>query len=417
MATNLEKFVLNYLNLHNALVERPRYGIVEALLPEEEAQQLACDSYLRLTFSDEIAEAESEITHLTISHPLMERMIERARTEGQTTRRAIHPGRLQKPKLFELIKEKFFLPNAWVSEIRDAVTHPQRHYYVHFNFKIAFVSDEKQEELSSIWMDLNRGIPAPALDDPQTAVIFVDESQAGENDPAMPTAPLLWAADLDPLGKEALQALLERAAQSVTSQLGERLRQLKVRSARLLELDLARLNAFYDETERDLERRISRSQDETRIENLRSKLAFAQADRGRKLADVQEKYRLRVNVELLNAALVVQPKVALRVQVENRYRKMDHTFIWDPVLHELEMPLCAVCQKPFRRLHLCTNGHLMCDAHTHNCDLCKREYCTLCEESLTQCATCGRTICPSSQIRCKSCGNLYCADHQKHPHG
>ncbi len=412
MTTGLEQFTLDFFVQHEALVERPAFGIVEVLLPEIQAQRLACDSYLRLTFSEETAEANAGLLHLTIGHPLVERIIEAARQEGQASQWSVQAGRLKKPDLFDVLKRELFFPNAWLTPENGAMARAQLHYYARFNFKVAFVSDEKQEIIVSQWMDVNRGIAASTLDIQSDLLLLSPEPP-----PHLSVAALQWATDLEPLSFDAMSQVLDKASHAVAHTLGPRLEQAQRRSRRLLELDLARLISFYDETEHDLERRLRGSTDENRAASLRSKLALAQIDRQRKLADVQEKHRLRLSLDLVNVALVAQPKLALRAWIENRYQKLPYDFIWDPVLHTLEAPLCVVCQRPFTRLHLCANGHLMCDAHTHNCDLCKREFCGLCQDQMGACATCGRTICPKSQIRCKSCAEVYCADHQHHPHG
>lgn len=124
-----------------------------------------------------------------------------------------------------------------------------------------------------------------------------------------------------------------------------------------------------------------------------------------------------IDLTISPASNLILQRLALSVLVENRYHKRPYPIVWDPLLPLLEQPLCEVCHHPFTRLHLCTNGHLMCDEDTLYCDLCKREFCRKCAASLGNCATCGRMICVHRQIKCKSCGAVVCADHQQHPHG
>lgn len=411
MSDRLEQFVLDYFTQHEALIERPAFGLVEVLLPDAEANRLHADPLLTLTFLEEAAAPNA--TPLTIGHPLIEAMIEAARSEGQVTCWYINEVRHTKAGFFDLVKREWTFANGWLTAIKGVLEEPQLHYYAWFNFKVAFVSDEKQEEVVSLLMDVNRGVPVPRVEADLGRLPLSPESHLYE----LPDAPLAWAPHLGALSEEGLQLLLPKATQGLVAKLTPRLAGLQKRNARLLELDLARLNEFYDETEGDLEKRLRTAQDEARAETLRTKLAFAQADRRHKLADVQEKHRLRLSVDLLNVALLAQPKLSLPILVENRYSKRQQAFVWDPLLHQLEPPLCDVCQQPFARLHLCTNGHLMCDDDTLYCDLCKREFCRHCASSLGHCATCGRVVCTHSQIKCKLCGAIVCADHQQHPHG
>ncbi len=176
-----------------------------------------------------------------------------------------------------------------------------------------------------------------------------------------------------------------------------------------MELDLARLHMFYNDTETDLRRRLARTEDDGRQQSLREKLAFAEADREHKLADAQAKYRLRLVLNLINVALISQPKLALTVCIENRYASIQRDCIWDPLLHQVEPMLCDVCQSLGYHMHLCINGHLVCSA-------CKRESCILCKDGFGACAVCSRPLCVHSQIRCRVCGQVTCREHEGQCH-
>jgi hypothetical protein len=408
MTDALQRFVLEHLEAHGALVERPAYNVVELLLPDELTAQLETAPYLLLAFGEEEANAFPGSRLLTYGHPLVDRIIEMTREEGKTARWYVNDVRLEKRDLFEIVKKEATLPNAWVLPADDAAPQPRMHYYVRFNFKIALLSDEKEERLASVLMDLNRGLPAMELEAEANRLFLEREPRSGP----LAAAPLLWRSDLSPLSLESLALLQERAAQAVTTRLGATLRAWQGRAARRLELDLARLQAFYDDTESDLQRRLERSDDPDQQQRINEKLAFARSDREHKIADARAKYQLRLVLELVNAELISQPKLALAVRVENRYVSTRPTFVWDPLLHRLEPPLCACCGRPDYRLHLCANGHLACDDCTTPCSVCNREFCKLCEKDMGFCAVCRRAVCVKSQARCAGCGAIVCPDHR-----
>ena len=432
MANELETFVLRLFESRGALLDRPAYGLVDVLLPEEVSQRLGVDGYLRLTFDEEVAAAYSEAIHLTYGHPLVDRITEAVREVGNAVHWYINQVRLEKPDLFGVIRKEIGLANARLRPEKEAGPQPQLHHYLRFNFKVAFVSDEKQEELVSILMDVNSGQPAWELDEAWGRVFLEREPRLSD----VPQAPLAWHAegstirlrlrqssavpssksDASPLSEENLQLLQERAAQAVARKASPTLEALQKRTARRLELDLARLQTFYDDTEADLRRRLDRTEDEGRRGSLEEKLAFAQADREHKLADARGKYRLRLVLDLINVALISQPKLALAVRIENRYASIQRNFVWDPLLHRVEPVLCDVCQAPSFHLHLCANGHLACDECVLYCSACKREFCKLCPDSMGACAVCNRPLCVYSQIRCKVCGRVTCQEHQGQCH-
>jgi hypothetical protein len=406
VADSLQDFVLAYCQEIGGLIERPAYGLADVLLPDEIAHRLGTDALVRLAFTEETAAAHPEAIHLTYGHPLLEEIEEEMQGRGLALRRYVNQVRLERPGLFQLIKDALAFPNAWLRPLDNAVVAPRTYYYVRFNFKVALVTDEKQEKLASILMNLNTGQPAWELEDQEILPLEPEYRLR-----TMYDAPLAWRPELPLHSPERLTWLQEEAGRAVARKLTPTIEALQQRTARRLELDRARLEAFYDDTAADLERRLARTDDEARQASLQEKLAFAHAERERKLADVEAKYRLRINLELINTVLISQPKIALQAKVENRYISTQTTFIWDPLLHRVEPPLCQVCGRPAPWVYLCANGHLAHEDCILRCAFCKRVFCTLCKDDMGVCAVCGKPLCVHSQIRCQVCGQVTCQEH------
>ncbi len=407
MADTLQDFILAYCEEVGALVERPAYNLVDILLPDGIAHRLQSDTYLRLALSEEAAATHPDALHLTYGHPLLENIEEDVRGRGQAVHLFINDVRLEKLGLFEAIQKELGLPNARLRSQKNAMARPQLHHYVRFNFKVALITDEKHEELVSVLMDLHSGQPAWALEEARFPLPLEREYRLRP----LPDASPFWKPDLPLLSVERLTWLQELAAQAVAKKLESRIETLQQRTGRRLELDRARLEAYYDDTAAELERRIARAADEERRRGLEDKLVFTRAERERKLSDVEAKYRLRLAMNLINVAFITQPKLALEASIENRYTSIAHDFVWDPLLHRVEPPLCQVCGQPRYRLHLCTTGHLAGDECILYCSACKREFCALCQDDIGACAVCGRSLCTHSQIRCKVCGRVTCQEH------
>ncbi len=405
MADSLQDFVLAYCEEVGGLIERPAYGLVDLLLPDKVARRLGTEPLVRLAFTEETAAAHPEASHLTYGHPLLEGVVEDMQKRGLALRRYVNDVRLERSGLFQLIKNELAFPNAWLRPLKNAVEAPRTYYYVRFNFKVALVTDEKQEELASILMNLNTGQPAWELEEQEILPLEPEYRLR-----TMYDAPLLWRPELPLNSPERLAWLQQEAGRAVARKLTPTIEALQQRTARRLELDRARLEAFYDDTAADLERRLARTEDEARQASLEEKLAFAHAERERKLADVEAKYQLRINLELINTVLISQPKIALQAKLQNRYTSAQPTFVWDPLLHRVEPPLCQVCGRPAPRVHLCANGHLADEGCILHCAFCKRVFCTLCQDDVGACAVCGKPLCVHSQILCKVCGQVTCQE-------
>jgi hypothetical protein len=168
MGDTLQGFILAYCEEVGALVERPAYNLVNVLLPDGIVRRLQIDTYLRLAFSEEASAAHLDALHLTYGHPLLERIEEDVCGRGQAIHWFINDVRLEKTGLFETIKKEIGLPNARLRLPKSAMAHPQLHHYVRFNFKVALITDEKQEDLTSVLMDLHSGQLAWAVEEAQS---------------------------------------------------------------------------------------------------------------------------------------------------------------------------------------------------------------------------------------------------------
>jgi len=417
--SELADFVLTALQQAGAIIEPPAYGVQEVLLPEAVARRWAVSDYLRLTFeeADRLREVDrARVTFLGYGHPLVETLAEGLRGQPANAQSYINDVRLEKRGLLDLARKQFSFPNARVTELPHQSERPGLCHYLRFNFKAALITDEKREQLVSVWMDVQGGHPAHVNEDLATLA-----DRPGF--PHLPTEPLRWSPDGQPLPvagdvltRPVLSALLDRATHAALDELGESLTRLQARAAHFLELDRARLTQYYDDLERNLQRRTLREgAPPERRAALEDKLAATRAERQAKLADAEAKYHLRVELELVNLLLVAQPKVLLPVQVGNRSTQIQRTLVWDPLQHRLEPLVCDVCHQPGESLHLCVAGHL---AHEdcllpEQCVDCKRVYCRLCADQMSHCVVCDRPVCQRSLIRCKTCQRGTCQEHKE----
>jgi len=421
--SELADFVLNYYRQAGAIVDPPRYGVYEALLPEGVARQLGVPPYQRLAFDDGHLTRlrggeEEEITRVGYGHPLVEVLTEAASAEPACARVYINAVRLEKRGLIDLARSTLVFPNARLVTQPQGLERRALTHYVRFNFKAALITDEKREQLVSVVMDAQAGWATPDL-------IEVERLTTLEDEPAfahLPPASLRWQPhgsapeETKPSGElmpSLLESLLPRAARAALDELATPLASLQRRAARYLELDHARLTQYYDDIANDLERRIQRASDRDRRDALEGKLSSARAEREAKLADVEAKHRLRVELQLINLLVIVQPKLFLPLCIENRTAQVTRMAVWDPLLQRIEPLVCDVCGRAATRLILCSSGHL---AHEdcllpQQCVDCKRVYCQLCHAQMVACAVCERPVCTRSLNRCQTCDRGTCSEH------
>lgn len=421
--SELADFVLNCYRQVGGIVEPPRYGVYEVLLPDAVAQQLGVPSYQRLAFDDgplarSAATEEEATTHVGYGHPLLEVLTEAARARPACARAYVNAVRLEKRGLVDLARSTLTIPNARLVEEPQQSERSGLGHYVRFNFKAALITDEKREQLVSVVMDAQAGWAVPEL-------THLERLTTLESEPAfshLSPAPLRWRpqgqapAMSQPPGELTLPVLvelLERATRAALDELAAPLEALQRRATRYLELDRARLTQYYDNIARDLARRVDRASDHDRRDALEEKLVAAQAEREAKLADVEAKHRLRVELELVNLLVIVQPKLLLPLRIENRTAQVTRTVVWDPLLRRVEPLVCDVCGRAATRSILCNSGHVVHEGCLlpQQCVDCKRAYCQLCADQMTSCVVCERSVCTHSLNRCPTCDRGTCREH------
>ena len=408
--STLQSFVLEYFQHVGGLVEPDTAGVHEVVLPDEVAQQWHVPTYQKVAF-DEVAEAH--VTRLGFNHPLVEELIASSRLHAASTCVYINDLRLAKTHLADVARDTWGLPNSRVVEQRNATIARVRGTYILFNFKAALVSDEKHEQLVSVVMDANAGHAAV---EPHR---IVQATNAYEPDATLKTlshAPMRWGdtagmAQTGPLASATLHSLLPRAQTAVLRELADPLQSLQQRTQRFRQLDEARLQEYYDEIARDLQQRLATAQPERRI-SLEDKLTAVAAERTAKLADVAERYQVRLDLTLLNLMVIVQPKLVLPINLANRTTTVQTYAVWDPLLHRLEPLVCRVCGESSPRTFLCHHGHL---AHPEclapSCVDCKRAFCLQCADAVGSCAVCQQPLCRYSRLECKHCSRATCQAH------
>jgi len=410
--SDLEQFVLDYLQEAGSIVESPAYGVHEVLLPEAVADNWHVPAYLQLAFTDT---EEKDVTQLGYNHPLVEQMVQEAYGRSASTLFYINNLHLDKKGVDDLAIKSWVILNARAQQQQRSTMARVRSTYVRFNFKAAILSDEKQERLVSVLMDAHSGSRVT-----DTELI---ESQATAVSPSailtsLPDAPMRWQPKdgpklQAPLDQITLSALLDRAQTAVLQAMQAELTTLQKRVTRFRQLDEARLTDYYATLEEDLQTRLGNASAERRP-GLQDKLKAVKIERRHKLADLAERYQVSINLTLINLLVIQQPKLIQPVSIANRTTRIKVNAVWDPLRHQLEQLHCQVCGQPGQRLYLCHNGHLAhSDCLAPACIDCKRLFCSDCAHEVGACDVCHEPLCRHSQLICPDCGRHTCHKHRE----
>ncbi len=406
---DLSRFVLGFFEQKGSIVTPPTFGVYEVLMPDALAADLNLDSYQHLSFT---AGEDPESVQLGYNHPLVEAIAERLIERPANAHVYINHVRLDKTGLIDLARKTYDFPNARLSARSGATQRRGLHHYLRFNFKVALISDEKQELIVSPVMNVQGGY---AVGDNEV-LERLDSFETTSAFSGLSIATQCWQDAETAISPGTFNALLSRAEHAVREDMADTLHNLQTRMERHLALDRARIADYYDDLERDMRRRrdnLGAGEAEQRRSSAEEKLTALQAERQAKLEDVAGRYQMRLELELVNILLIEQPKILLPITISNRTADITRVVVWDPLVHRMEPLVCDVCGLPGRGLHLCTGGHL---AHEHclapRCIDCKRAYCQLCIAQISECAVCHQPVCQKSLIHCQSCKRETCRVHQ-----
>lgn len=407
-STSLEQLVLGYIRLIGGIVEPPAYGAYEVLLPDEAAARWKIPAEQRFIF--DTAYQQDSATFLHYGHTLVETLVEELRGQRANGHFYINNVRPDKPGFKTEIEKTFSLPNAKIFFINKEQEHIRHHHYARFNFKVSLIADEKRELVLPVWMDLQNGYPINGAEIERLGILD-EENQF----PHITSAPAFWLNE-QAFSTKTLVALLERARQAVPFELGDTLTHLQKRLERFLELDRARLNSYYADLLKDANKRLQKADDDRRSA-LETKVEIIKAECESKLLDVEQKYHLRIQLELVNFVVIAMPKLDITLEMHSRALTVKRTVTWNPLLHVVEPLLCDVCNRGGTKLHLCENGHLVHrECLAPQCVECKREYCQNCNKEVSECVVCARPICVHSMTKCKGCQRVTCSEHKGECH-
>lgn len=314
---HLERFISRYLQCRGAAVDKPAYAVLEAILDGPAKNELGSD-YLKLAFDYEAAQENPDSLYLTYGSSLVEKLISSAVSNHSAGIRyclssARPPGSTAEKIAAHLkVNQQSFEAG------------PASPYFapcLRFKFKVAYLSDEREEHVCHAWVDGYSGNSMPQYQ--ELPHIFHD-SQPDCLQPELPTKPVA--------------KLFQRAVEALESQTADRRLRIEAQNAAQLEAELERTDAYFAVVLQDFESKAAklRTQDAEKAEKeAQNKLNSILLQKRHHLEDINQKYRVRCEVTLLDAVWYMMQRWRLPVFIKpGRSVTAGHERIlwWDELL-------------------------------------------------------------------------------------
>lgn len=340
--TEIPDLVVRFFESIGALVEFTEYSLADVVLPEEYARHFDGRTFLRITFDYEVAQENPDAEFITYGSYFTNKIAELATGRGLAAMRHLIVDHLQPARVEEKVTEQF---NFIGCKVKLEGSFVRNFHYVLFNFKIAHLTDEREDAFESILINMNTNRPAKQLE--QVLDQVFSEERRSIICPEMPLHPM------EAVYRTACLELRQRAEVDFESH--------RMENRRRLAEDLRRINAYYDDLRAELEERLRKGKgEEEKILTLRRKIEANERERARRASELEDKYRLRIDVKLNNAALYIQPKTLCVLRLSRRQEEAELPVVWDPLLKRFEPPICEVCGEELRTIQIEGNGSITC---------------------------------------------------------
>ena len=367
----LREFAAGVLAEVGALVERLEPEGLEALLPAPVQQRLQTPDWLRLGFAAELPPGAQRVS---LESDWLTRL---GGLLGERGRRAtcVLPVLLPPlPHPERLLEHGLILHNAVhrLSGVRPAWTR-----YCLLVCRYVAISDEKREGISLFGINLATG---GALDP------FVDVLLAAVTD-ATSTLETTVPSDVELPPDWTVARLHACLTHALRARVGAHLHPFVSGMQRRLDRDLAQVLEYYSGLRQESWQRLQRPGADSAREQLR--LEAAEREYHAKVADLRQKYALRVTVELSQTLELIMPVQRLTLLVKRRKGERQITMDWNPLARKLEPPPCEWSYTSEVTRLVCDEAlHLVSPPAHATCTQCGRAYCRVCQPR--QCPKCGQ---------------------------
>lgn len=370
-ASQYRDFAARLLEYDGALVETLDPEGLEAMLPAPVQHILHAPEFVRLGFG---AELRPDVHRVSLESDWLDRFGQLLGERGRWLQRVVHVPlpTLSHPE--RIVEHGLVLHNAIyrLSRVTPAWTRS-----LILLLRYTAISDEKRTGIIKFGLNLANGSALdPFVDDLLTAALGA-ESAAGASVPPDAQLPPDWTVTR-------LHTVVTRA---LPARVQAHLRLFLQGMQRRLERDLERVHEYYTGLRQESWQRLHKQSTDSARERLR--LEAAEREYQAKVADLRQKYDLRVTVELEQTLILTSPVQRLELTIKRRKGERRVALDWHPLTRRLDPPPCEWSYTAEITRVVCDDAlHLVSPAGHASCAQCGKSYCRACQPR--RCPKCGQ---------------------------
>lgn len=337
----LEEFVRDYVEVAGGVWDEIEPEVYDVLLPSE-GKEVA----LRLAFDPEALPEHPGAQLASYGTPLIDGLLNDAVTRGRFAR-FYHVGlNLNPHDLAGRVRRSLTLPAD--SRLKLERVRILDFVQAVFWFQATFVSDQKEQEVLPIALDLHYGRQVRHLER------LLDRAHLSETPSVYrPEGRRLSLAAAYPLARAAVVPTVASLANTRAREAGEQ-----------AERQVARMTRYYADLRAELAEQMERARGRGEsLDRFAGRREALDREERVRVAELRQKATLRIELRLLQLLVVRQPKLLLRATVTvDKHPPAGLELVWDPLTEGLEAAPCPQCGRPTLAWEWDRLWHLVCPA-------------------------------------------------------
>jgi hypothetical protein len=340
----LEQFLRDYAEFAGGMWDEVEPQVYDLMLPG--GGRLSEPEIVRLTFDPEAIPEHPGAQLASYGTPLVDRLLADAVRRGRHLVLYFVGLNLATQGLQDRLGRAAALSAGLELQLQRA----RRLYFPQalFTFEATFVSDQKEQELLSVAIDVHSGRQVRHLDR------LLDRMRLAEKPfSILPEVPHSGLATTYPLARDRVVRTLAALANTYHRELAERLKR-----------QLARVSRYYADLQSEVQEQAVKAKNRNSdAAPWDARLEALAREESLRRAELQRKHQLQVHLRLLNLLVIHQPKLLLETAVLSSGSAAEHLeWVWDPLLEGVEATVCPTCQHSTFELSVTRQGSLVCPA-------------------------------------------------------
>jgi hypothetical protein len=307
----------NLVSLYDGIAEDEDDHVMTVLLSAAIAQQLKLPESVTIATQANIPDSLFVSYHSELVQQFSTLLGQR----GSVSTIAIQYEGYLKSTGFEKQLLQTLRPQNGLIRLLEAKTAPTRYLWCH----IAYTADADEKRVGMVSFMINE----------KTRVTPISIGDA-----------LFWKSDQLPvenpeaISERSLQELMPLIERTAAQQVKANLENWQMKLGRAKARDEERLNAYYGTMAKEIQNRMRSRLGQDEKDRELARLTATNQELERKLADLQERYSLKVEASLYSVLVIELPTVHLECELVRKKIKRNITAVWNPFTKVIE-PLCC----------------------------------------------------------------------------